>query len=885
MAYTILNRDLDVCGVLSLNGKGCKFYNDLRSTKIADEQGKIWSDTLEISVPYGYNETEYISQGNHLLTEGSDGRHYCYRIYNWIDGVVGATHTKRALGINLFAWDMSHRVVPANIFAMANSKEVFEYLVRGTGWEINKVTFIGETKPVEITAGQNGMYWTDQQIANFNVEIRAFVEVYNGKIIRKLIDIVPELGEEKGYRLEYGHNILGIARSGDDSQMYTKLFVYGGNDANNNPVTIKSVNGNRDYIVDDDANDEYNNGNAYLEGYVTNPDITNPGALLTWGKQQLQKLNHPKYTYAVDVAYLGFMPNLGDHFRVVDFSMNPQLTISARVIQLDESEANPINNRVTIGEFVDIIVVTPKDVIRLQNSAEKAAEELRTKIDAKNTFFRQNTEPTNATEGDFWIYTGTDYTIPPIQRLENGEWIEVNELVGQKGEEGQAGADGQTTYLHIAYADLATGSGFSQSPEGKAYMGTYVDFNPVDSTLPSDYTWVKIQGPQGPQGPQGLQGIQGPQGNQGLQGPIGPDGRTQYTHIAYARNSTGTLGFSTSDSDGAIYIGMYVDFTQTDSTDPTKYKWTLIKGADGSQGVQGPAGADGRTPYLHIAYALNDTGTQGFSITDSTDAIFIGTYTDYSQNDSTDPTKYKWTKIQGPRGPQGIQGLEGPKGDQGLQGPKGTSSYTHVAYANNYNGTQGFSLSDTAGKSYIGIYVDENVMDSTDPTKYKWTLIKGSDGAQGVQGPKGEDGRTPYLHIAYANNSTGTEGFSIVDSTDKIYIGTYTDYTVSDSEDPSDYKWLKVKGEDAVHVEILSSNGSIFQANNIRTVLEARAFRGSEDVTDDIPLSNFIWTRVSDDLAGDNVWNQKYFGGAKTIVVTNEDVRRRATFFCSIEIN
>jgi hypothetical protein len=57
-----------------------------------------------------------------------------------------------------------------------------------------------------------------------------------------------------------------ITRTGDDSQLYTKLFVYGGTDSNNNPVSIASVNGGREYIVDDDANDLYNNGGPYLEG-------------------------------------------------------------------------------------------------------------------------------------------------------------------------------------------------------------------------------------------------------------------------------------------------------------------------------------------------------------------------------------------------------------------------------------------------------------------------------------------------------------------------------------------------------------------------------------------------------------------------------------------
>ena len=127
------------------------------------------------------------------------------------------------------------------------------------------------------------------------------------------------------------------------------------------------------------------------------------------------------------------------------------------------------------------------------------------------------------------------------------------------------------------------------------------------------------------------------------QGPKGENGKTTYTHIAYANSSDGKVGFSVSDSD-RDYIGMYVDEVETDSTDPTKYHWSKIKGADGKQGIQGKPGSDGKTPYLHIAYATSADGKTGFSTTNAVDKTYIGVYTDYVQADSTDPTKYKWTK-------------------------------------------------------------------------------------------------------------------------------------------------------------------------------------------------------------------------------------------------
>lgn len=150
---------------------------------------------------------------------------------------------------------------------------------------------------------------------------------------------------------------------------------------------------------------------------------------------------------------------------------------------------------------------------------------------------------------------------------------------------------------------------------------------------------------------------------------------------------------------------------------------------------------------------------------------------------------------QGPQGAQGIQGLQGPKGDQGIAGAKGAdgrTQYTHIAYADNATGG-GFSQTDQT-KAYIGMYQDFNATDSNNPTAYRWTKWRGSDGAQGVPGKAGADGRTPYVHFAYAESADGRTGFSTTQTGNKRYIGTYTDYTQADSTDPTKYRWVDMTG-------------------------------------------------------------------------------------------
>ena len=151
---------------------------------------------------------------------------------------------------------------------------------------------------------------------------------------------------------------------------------------------------------------------------------------------------------------------------------------------------------------------------------------------------------------------------------------------------------------------------------------------------------------------------------------------------------------------------------------------------------------------------------------------------------------------RGERGLQGLQGLQGAKGDQGIPGAKGAdgrTQYTHLAYADTISGG-GFSQTN-ADKAYIGVYVDFTAQDSKNPADYRWTKWRGSDGqngkdgAQGISGKPGADGRTPYFHRAWANSADGRDGFSTSDSTNKRYLGTLTDFTEADSQDPSQYKW------------------------------------------------------------------------------------------------
>lgn len=155
-------------------------------------------------------------------------------------------------------------------------------------------------------------------------------------------------------------------------------------------------------------------------------------------------------------------------------------------------------------------------------------------------------------------------------------------------------------------------------------------------------------------------------------------------------------------------------------------------GTNGTDGIPGTPGEDGKTTYFHIKYSAVANPTSSSQMTE-TPSTYIGTYVDFTQADSTDPSDYTWARFEG------IQGEKGEQGIPGTNGEDGKTSYLHIKYSNDGGVTFTGNNGEDPG-AWIGIYVDYNVNDSNDPSDYKWTKIKGEPGVTGDPGPAGKDG-------------------------------------------------------------------------------------------------------------------------------------------------
>ncbi|MEN2663094.1 phage tail spike protein [Lacticaseibacillus rhamnosus] len=127
--------------------------------------------------------------------------------------------------------------------------------------------------------------------------------------------------------------------------------------------------------------------------------------------------------------------------------------------------------------------------------------------------------------------------------------------------------------------------------------------------------------------------------------------------------------------------------------------------------------------------------------------------------------------------------------------PKTIQYYPWIRYADDDKGTNMSAL--PTGKKYMAVvYSNKTSVPSDDPADYagKWALIQGADGKEGVPGKPGADGKTSYFHIAYADSSDGRTNFSLDTPGSRKYIGSYTDFTQADSNNPADYSWQLVQG-------------------------------------------------------------------------------------------
>lgn len=630
----------------------------------------------------------------------------------------------------------------------------------------------------------------------FNAEVEFVTRLNDDSSIKQLVLNVYHQADDShtgvgrirsDIRLTFEKNIKSMTRKVDKTEIYTMIVPYG--KAKEQPENGPEV---RVYIDGLPAWEEKNDkgivifkqeGNCLYAPHAANlypstfgastqdnkwirkdleVDSDDPKVIRAAGIANLRKNAYPAITYEVD----GFVDvEIGDTITIHDKGFVPSLDVRARAIEQKISFSNPANNTTTFGNFKEL--------------------ENRVSGDLRTVFERmvENSRP-------YSILFSTD----------NGVIFKNN--TGQSTLRPTLKRGNQTvnaTYRFVIDGSIV-GAGLtytvSASKITKPTVITVSAWVEEKEVASDEITFVGVS--------DGLNGRDGRDGIAGKNG-VGIRGTTVLYGISASDSITpGTWSQTPPKLIQGQWLWTKTIWAYTDNTNETGYQKIYIA-RDGNSGVDGIPGKDGvGILSTAITYAKGVSGTvpptTGWvsQVPSVPAGQYLWTKTVWSYTDNTSETGYSVSKI-GEQGAKGDKGDTGPKGDQGIPGVKGAdgkTQYTHIAYADTVSGS-GFSQTDT-DKAFIGMYQDFSTTNSRNPQDYRWSKWKGSDGRDGIPGKAGADGRTPYVHFAYADSADGRTGFSLTQDGTKRYLGICTNFDKANSTNPADYSWNDTAGSVSV---------------------------------------------------------------------------------------
>ena len=474
-------------------------------------------------------------------------------------------------------------------------------------------------------------------------------------------------------------------------------------------------------VCDREANSIWSKPNTkgrYLSR-VYKSEATSQKTLFDECLNQLKKNNEPEVSYDVNPDKIPKDIEIGDRVRIIDHDYSPALYLEARLVDVTTSSTNDYIDRAVFANFVPKSSGIAERLLNLQENVQDF------KYSFENQPYVMSLESTsgNVFKDDIvdthLIAKLTKAGIDQSANVDGFIWERVSKypdkLVVKDEEWNENHKELNEHFIELTRSDIELEATFVCSAILDEYavatasytiknlaIGIYKQKEEPDRKL---LMWGDVW--QWEEGETKFKriwkgdrwedtvtkrdlelleltpGPPGADGKDGMPGKPGADGKTSYMHFAYADSADGVVGFTLTATSGKKYIGFYTDFVKEDSKDPKKYEWSKYVGDDGKpgkdgvNGLPGKAGVDGKTPYFHTAWANSSDGSKDFSVSQAGEKMYIGTYTDFVKEDSTDPKKYTWQLVKGNKGEKGERGIPGKdgqpgeKGDRGPIGPKG----------------------------------------------------------------------------------------------------------------------------------------------------------------------------------------------------------------------
>ncbi|UWF79501.1 MAG: Prophage endopeptidase tail [Bacteriophage sp.] len=430
--------------------------------------------------------------------------------------------------------------------------------------------------------------------------------------------------------------------------------------------------------------------------------------------------------------------------------------------------------------------------------------------------------------GSTWICIESTTTQEPSDS--STDWLKViskgeDGKPGSQGIPGKDGVDGKTSYFHIKYSPVENPTASQMTDTPNKYIGTYVDFVQASSNDPSKYTWARFEG------------------NDGIPGTNGENGQTSYLHIKYSDDGK-TFTANNGETPG-VYMGVYVDFIQADSSVFSDYTWSKIKGEDGQDGQDGKDGKGVQS--VDVLYYLSSSST---SLSGGSWSTNSPTWVD---------GKYIWSKTKVvytdgssiETNPACITGGKGSTGDDG----RGILSIVEEYYlSTSSNSLVGGSWSTTPPTWENGKYIwTRSVITYTDSTSTTTNPIcsTGSTGETGI-GVKSV-AEQYYQSTSYSIPTGGSWQTSVPAWQDGKYIWTrvvitYTNNTYTETDPVCVTGGKGPSGNDGVGI---SAVDVLFYLSTSSSSLEGGSWSTTSPAWED---GKYLWTKTKVTYTNGSTW-------------------------------
>lgn len=592
------------------------------------------ANTYTFTVNAKHTDAQHITVGNKVA--------FKYKGKSYYLNIVNTEQTEET--ITATAWSLSFELIneDSGAYKAASAMSFGEYLAVFDAERTLKLG-LNEVSDKRITNEWTGTTTVLKRLfslANvFSAEIE-FETVLNSDYSLKeiVLNVYREhSGTDSGigeYRndivLRYGKGITGVRKTTDVESLYTCIYPTGKDGLTINGLNKKEydASGRLEYFTDGalirapQARDRFpsnivNKDDAYIM-LRKEYDTDNQDKLYSMALSDLKVASEPVVTYEVD-GY--FDTNIGDTVRMQDQEWTPVLYLQARVSEQVRSLTNPKTAKTVFTNYKELMSEISSDLLdRMQDLINKNK-----------------------------VYTCSIST--------------NNGIIFKNG----IGSTTLTAYAYNNGVDVSGNLEIRWSKDGQEfYVGRSVTVNAEDVENKAVYSFVAFEhgirrGYYEVTITNVMDGEDGKDGQDGIPGADGADGKTTYFHVKYSSVQNPTSSSQMTETPSK-YIGTYVDFVMQDSTNPRDYTWSQFQGDPGENGIPGTNGQDGRTSYLHIAYANSSDGYTDFSTTNSTGKKYMGQYVDYTERDSENPHMYKWSKIKGEDGQDGTDGQDGQDG-------------------------------------------------------------------------------------------------------------------------------------------------------------------------------------------------------------------------------